>query len=172
MVEIDETNATYLCFLLFLYLYLFCLFLSNMAYTWAYRALIWKIQSIVGIYFLRFMERSLELSISILLLHIGYSIFLEVSMELQGSWLYSISFVAFFGFTTNWMKYPIKDRFWSLKQKNVKKKKQIDRREEEKDIEFVLHYKHMKQCKQKRDAITYVVQVLDCHWYLLLPLSK
>jgi hypothetical protein len=101
------------------YLFVFIFFVFSFP-TWhirghTYRALIWKIQSIVGIYFLRFMERSLELSISILLLHIGYSIFLEVSMELQGSWLYSISFVAFFGFTTNWMKYPIKDRFWSLK---------------------------------------------------------
>jgi hypothetical protein len=111
MVEIDETNAIYLCFLLFLYLYLFCLFLSNMAYTWAYKALIWKIQSIVGIYFLRFMERSLEYPFPFLNLHIGYSIFLEMSIELQASWLYSISLVTFFGFTTNWMKILLKTDF-------------------------------------------------------------
>ena len=60
------------------------------------KGITWEIQSIVGIYFLRFMERSLELSISFLHLNIGYSIFLEMLIELQGSWYYSISFVTFF----------------------------------------------------------------------------
>jgi hypothetical protein len=85
------------------------------------------------------MERSLELSISFLHLHIGYSIFLEMLIELQGSWYYSISFVTFFSLQIG-RSILLKSRFWPLKYKNVKEKKQIDRKGERDRI--CVHYKH------------------------------